>query len=62
MDVIVQEVVSTIRAVEGSSLLDAPTLGRIVRAVMEAMAVAKEQDKRRAADTTAGTPTGSGDH
>jgi hypothetical protein len=62
MDVIIQEVVSTIRAVDGASLLDARTLGQIVRAVMEAMAAAKEQDQRRAADTTTGTLTGTRDH
>jgi hypothetical protein len=61
MDVIIQEVVSTIRAVDGSSLLDQPTLGQIVRAVMEATAAIKEQDRRRAADTTTGTATGSQD-
>jgi hypothetical protein len=58
MDVIIQEVVSTIRAVDGPSLLDSRTLAQIVRAVMEASAAVREQERRRAADTTTGTPTG----
>jgi hypothetical protein len=58
MDVIIQEVVSTIRAVDGPSLLDSRTLGQIVRAVMEASAAVREQERRRAADTATGTPTG----
>jgi hypothetical protein len=59
MDVFIQEVVSTVRAVDGASMLDARTLGQIVRAVMEAMAAASEHEKRRAADTATRTPTGS---
>jgi hypothetical protein len=61
MDVIIQEVVSTIRAVDGASMLDARTLGQIVQAVMEATAGAREQDRRRAADTKTDTPTGAQD-
>jgi hypothetical protein len=58
MEVIIQEVVSTIHAVDGAAMLDPRTLGQIVRAVMAAMEAAKAQDKRREADTSTGTLTG----
>jgi hypothetical protein len=57
MDVIIEEFVSTVRAVDGTTLLDARVLARIVRAVMAAMDATHEQDKRRQADTRPNTPT-----
>jgi len=37
VDVIINEVVSSIRLVDNQALLDEPTLGRIVRAVLSAV-------------------------
>ena len=51
MEVIIQEVVSTVRAMDGTALLDARPMGQIVRAVMAAIESAREQDRRREADT-----------
>jgi hypothetical protein len=58
MDIIIQEVVSTVRAVDGTALLEPRTMAQIVRAVMAAMAAHSEQEKRREADTSTNTPTG----
>ncbi len=58
MEVIIQDVISTVRAIDGAAMLDARTLGQIVRAVMAAMEASAEHNKRRQADTSTGTPTG----
>lgn len=55
MDVVIQEIVSTVRAVSGESLLNERTLAHIVRAVL---AAAEEQQRRqheRGADTRINT-------
>lgn len=57
MDVIIEEVVSTVRAVDGAVLLDPRVVAQIVRAVMAAVEGTREQDKRREADTATNTPT-----
>jgi hypothetical protein len=57
MDVIIEEFVSTVRAVDGTTLLDARVLARIVHAVMGAMDATRAHDKRRQADTSTNTPT-----
>jgi hypothetical protein len=57
MDVIIEEVVSTVRAVDGAVLLDSRVLAQIVRTVMAAIDGTREQDKRREADTATNTPT-----
>lgn len=50
MEVIIQEVVSTVRAMDGTALLDSRTMAQIVRAVMAAIESTREQDRRREAD------------
>jgi hypothetical protein len=59
MDVIIQDVVARVRAVDGQSLLSPQTLQMIVRAVL---AASEEQarDKQRHADDTRTTASGSG--
>jgi hypothetical protein len=57
MEVIIQEVVSTVRAVDGNALLDPRTMAQIVRAVLAAIEASHEQNKRREADTATRTPT-----
>jgi hypothetical protein len=44
MDVEIGEVVSSVRAVDGDALLSAPTMERIVRAVLRAMS---EEERHR---------------
>ncbi len=59
MDVIIQEVVSTVRVVDGQSLLSDRTLAQIVRAVLEAIEAKEAKDQQRRADTrTHQAPTG----
>jgi hypothetical protein len=57
MDVIIQEVVSTVRAVDGTAVLDQRTMAQIVRTVMAAIESSQAQGKRREADTSTRTPT-----
>ncbi|CAO3443991.1 hypothetical protein [Azospirillum largimobile] len=57
MDVVIQEVVSTVRAVSGDSLLDERTLARIVRAVLVAVEEERRLERDRAADTGTRTPS-----
>lgn len=52
MPVHIQEVVSTVRAFDGTSLLDERTMAQIVRAVMTALEAQKTQEERRVADTS----------
>jgi hypothetical protein len=47
MDVIINEVVSTVRMVDGQSLLDHRTLAAIVRSVMTAIDERDAKEKRR---------------
>jgi hypothetical protein len=47
MDVIINEVVSTVRLVDNQSLLDERTLGSIVRAVVAAMEEKTAREGRR---------------
>lgn len=56
MEVMINEVVSTIRSVDGAALLDPRTMAQIVRAVMAAVEAASAQDKRRQADSNTGKP------
>lgn len=60
MEVIIQEVVGTVRAMDGTALLDSRTMGQIVRAVMAAMDSVREQDRRREADTKTHASRGPG--
>lgn len=50
MDVIIQDVVSTMRAVNGDALLSERTLARIVQAVLAALEAEKRQQTLRDAD------------
>jgi hypothetical protein len=56
VEVIIQEVVSTVRAVDGQALLDERTMGQIVRAVVAAMEVRQDQEKKREADAGTRAP------
>ena len=60
MEVIIQEVVSTVRAMDGTALLDSRTMAQIVRAVMAAIDSTREQDRRREADTKTHASRGPG--
>jgi hypothetical protein len=57
MEVIIQEVVSTVRTTDGAALLDPRTMSQIVRTVLTALEAMKAQEARREADTSTGTPT-----
>ncbi len=57
MDVIIQEVSTTVRAVDGDGLLDARTLERIVRAVVAALEAERRREDRREADSRTDTPS-----
>lgn len=51
MDVIIDEVVSQVRLVDGQSLLDERTLSRIVRAVVAAVDEKNARERRRSEET-----------
>jgi hypothetical protein len=51
VEVYIQEVVTNVRAVDGTTVLDARTMGQIVRAVLVALDAQKAQEARRVADT-----------
>lgn len=51
MDVIIDEVVSTVRLVDGQSLLDDRSMARIVRAVLAAVDQKHAHERRRAEET-----------
>lgn len=57
MDVIIQEVVSTVRAVNGDALLSERTLARIVQAVTAAIEGERRREKLRDADTSTDVST-----
>ncbi|NVD97967.1 hypothetical protein [Massilia sp. BJB1822] len=57
MDVVIQEIVSTVRAVSGESLLNERTLAQIVRAVLAATEERQRRQQERSADTRANTPS-----
>jgi hypothetical protein len=56
VEAIIQEVVSTVHAVDGSALLDERTMGQIVRAVVAAIEIRQAQEGRRSADTGTRAP------
>jgi hypothetical protein len=51
MDVIINEVVSTVRLVDGKAMLDERTLSTIVRAVMAAIDDRDQRQRRRSEET-----------
>jgi hypothetical protein len=51
MDVIINEVVSSVRLVDGQALLDPKTLSSIVHAVLSAVDDRDARDRRRAEET-----------
>lgn len=55
MDVVIQEIASTVRAVSGESLLNERTLAHIVRAVLAATEEQRRRERERGADTSANT-------
>jgi len=55
MDVVIQEIVSTVRAVSGESLLNERVLAHIVRAVLAATEEQQRRQHERSADTRANT-------
>lgn len=57
MDVIIQEVSTTIRAVDGDSLLDRRTLEQIVRVVLAAIEADRRREDHREADSRTDTPS-----
>jgi hypothetical protein len=50
MDVIVEEVVSTIRSVDGDALLHPQTLARLVAAIVSAVGEKQAREERRKQD------------
>lgn len=52
----IQEVVGTVRVVDGESLLSGPTLERIIEAVLAAMRADRRDDESRRRDTRIGDP------
>ena len=59
MEVYIQEVVTNVRAIDGTTVLDVRTMAQIVRAVLAALDAQKTQEARRVADTgTTASPTG----
>jgi hypothetical protein len=56
VEAIIQEVVSTVRAVDGRALLDERTMGQIVRAVVATVEARQTQEERRVADTGTRAP------
>jgi hypothetical protein len=50
MDVIIEEVVSTIRTVDGDAMLHPQTLSRIIQAVVAAVEQKQARDRRRQDD------------
>lgn len=59
MDVIIQDVVARVRAVDGQSLLSPQTLQMIVRAVLAA-SEEQDRDRQRHAEDTRTAASGSG--
>jgi hypothetical protein len=59
MDVIIQDVVARVRAVDGQSLLSPQTLQMIVRAVLAA-SEEQDRDKQRHSDDTRTAASGGG--
>jgi hypothetical protein len=57
-EVIIEEVVSTVRAVDGTSLLHPATLGRIVQAVLSAVDAKNDREERRKRDAKIGDDDG----
>lgn len=55
MDVVIQEIVSTVRTVSGESLLNERTLAQIVRAVLAATEEQQRRQQQRSADTGTNT-------
>jgi hypothetical protein len=55
MDVVIQEIVSTVRAISGASLLNERTLAHIVRAVLAATEDQHRRKQDHLADTGANT-------
>jgi len=55
MDVVIQEIVSTVRTVSGESLLNERTLAQIVRAVLAATEEQQRRQRQRSADTGTNT-------
>jgi hypothetical protein len=51
MDVLIEEVVGTIRAVDGEQLLDARQMARLVQAVVQAIEAGQARDRRRRDET-----------
>ena len=51
MDVIIEEVVSTIRAVDGESVLHPHVLARVIHAVVAAVDEKQARNRRRQEDT-----------
>jgi hypothetical protein len=50
MDVVIEEITSTIRTVDGDALLHPSTLAKLIQAAVAAMEDKLERDKRRKAD------------
>jgi hypothetical protein len=50
MDVVINEVVSTVRMLDSRALLDEGTLGSIVRAVLTAVDDSSARERRRSAE------------
>lgn len=57
MDVVIQEIVSTVRAVSGENLLNERTLAQIVRAVLAAVDAQQHRQQQQDADTRTNTPS-----
>ena len=55
MDVVIDEVVSTVRAVDSTSLLDPKLVQRLVQAVMSGVDERQAREKRRRADACIGS-------
>jgi len=55
MDVVIDEVVSTVRAVDSTSLLDPKLVQRLVQAVMSGVDERQAREKRRRADARIGS-------
>ena len=51
MEVVIEEVVSRVRAVDGQTLLSPAVARELVRLTMEAVQDQRERDKRREAET-----------
>jgi hypothetical protein len=57
-DVIVEEIVSTIRTVDGQAMLHPSTLARVVQAVLSAVDEKQSRERRRKDDSKIGDDDG----